>query len=169
MTRRAEDHGSFVVNSYDCEDQSEQTMSLEGVRALDPKRYDHFLDLSRDQLAFRDQGGHWNKQPLWATCLGKTALDVLFAIQLHAGHFVQCHDLVSLTGNEYLLVPGNVSKHLVTLRGVHQEHWTKPWFFLTRRSRGFAVMWPAERSWIRIERIDPRLTGTLKVPTRPAA
>lgn len=157
MTCHNPDRAMFVMNSYDGKDHSGLSLTLDEVLAVKRERYDHFLDLSRDFLAFRDANAHWRTRNLSDTRLGKTPLDVLFAMQLNAGQCVDCLDLVELTGNEYLLAPGNVSRHLVLLRRVHAEHWSQPWFFRTRRRRPFAVMWPAERSWIRIERINPDL------------
>ena len=170
MDSQSMDNERFVVNAYDTRHHSESVMSLEDVRAMDRQRYDHFLDVSRGVLEFRDGYGDWQKLDLWRTSLGSTPLRILFAMQLYAGSYVCCADLVELTGNEHLLVPGNVSRHLVTLRRVHQEAWQRPHFFVTRRSGGFAVMWPAARSFMRIERIDPAL-GRPACPSkgRPAA
>ncbi len=74
-------------------------------------------------------------------------------LQLYPGVFVTPREIAELTNNWNLNDPGVLASRVRAIRAAHGENGAHPRFILSRRVGGYALMWPAELTWIWIERI----------------
>jgi len=130
-----------------------RSITAEERRELDLTHYDHLLDSSRGEYAYRNAAGEWVSRPLDGSGLGKITLDVIKAMQCNPGEYLGPKDLAELTGNDALYGSDAVAARIKVIRQAHQEKPGAPRFFFTRKNGGYGLMWPIERSWIWIDRI----------------
>ena len=154
MPRRFKPEMTFLVTGYDGNDYWERTMTRDEAKAINVDEYDHVLNTPADRLDFRTAPGSQVSIPLQGAGMGPVCLNVLHAVQLNAGTLLAPADVADLLTHDHLRENNNLSRHVSLLRKVHREPVRAPWFFVTRRSAGFAVMWSAERTWIRVERSE---------------
>ena len=123
-------------------------------RVIDARAYDHLLDLSSGTYGFKTENGEWVQRPIDGSGLGKLGLRVIQALQLHPGVFLRPREIADLVGNSNLQRRHNaLAARLKAIRAAHDESGDRPRLFLTRRNGGYALQWPAEFSWIWVERI----------------
>lgn len=152
MTRLQIDRRRYPVTEWDGRRFHERALNLDQVREIDTRRYDHVLDLPQGRLEFVSGD---SPEPvgmlLTETGLGEVSLGVLQVVQLNPGLFVPPDDFGDLLDNENLFDNGNLARHVSMLRKVHQESCRHPRFIVTRREGGYAVMWPAQRTFLRVD------------------
>lgn len=129
-----------------------RTMTLAEVKAINLQGYDHVTFLPCDLLAFRNASGQWVEKRLEGSGLGQVCLNIQEVIQMSPGEFVGCWEIDLLLNDQDLRGANALAARIRMLRRVHGETPQSPRFFVTRR-RDYALMWPAERSYILIRRI----------------
>lgn len=130
-----------------------RTVSAEELETLNIQDYDHLLAPVWGIYGFRDSAGEWDERPLDGSGLGEIGLAILKTLQLHPGIFLTPRDIANRTDNWNLLHPNPLAARIRANRAAHGEDGKNPRLVLTRRNGGYALKWPAEFSWIWIERI----------------
>jgi hypothetical protein len=149
----------FEVAVYDGNEVEVKTMTREEAEAINPKDYDHYVAKPFGIFAFWTAAGKWIEQRdgKWAG-IGKAGLDFIEAIQLNAGIFLRCLDLVELTGNKSYNDSNCVSACVLRLRRIHHESKAESHFFVTSESGEIGVCWPKNLTFVRIDAVRSKAT-----------
>lgn len=121
-------------------------------KSIDAKAYDHMLDTVRGVYGYRTADGQWIENPIDGSGMGKVTMDIVRGLQINPGMFLGTVDMAQLAADENLLANNALAARITVIRKAHDETPDKPRFFVTRRNGGGGYMWPAERSWIWIDR-----------------
>jgi hypothetical protein len=154
------DHGIRIdVATYTpADEQMIETMTLAEVRALDIQAYDHAYAPIFGVYGYKNSEGVWVQRALDDCGLGQTAWDIVHALQLNPGLFLTTKQIDALTrphvASDYQKHNGRLAGRLKSIRAAHGENGKAPRLFLSRRSNGYAIQWPAQFSWIRLTVIE---------------
>lgn len=141
----------YDLTSYDGHEVVARTIDREGLEALDPQQFDHFIATHIGVFAFRNELGRWIEYSQTWPRLGPVGIKVIRALQLNPGDFLTPRDIAELTSYDSLRQNENLAARICAIRKSHQD--TSERFFETRRAGGYAVRWQAERTWVWVERI----------------
>jgi len=133
-----------------------KTMTREQVMAINPQSVHYFMSIVFGILGFRTEGDEWIQfnNSDWPG-LGDVCIKIIQALQLNPGEFLTPAEISELTGYWSLRNGNALSARLKAIREAHKESFQKPHFFLSRRSKGYAIAWNPKCSWMWIERIPP--------------
>lgn len=145
----------YQVTFYDgpSNDMETRVLTAEELAGLRVEEYDHVLNLVTGEYAYRKPGDERVNRPLDRSGLGKDGLRILQALQLHPGVFLTPREIAELTNNWNHLDPNVLAARVRMIRRAHGENGKDPHFTVSRRCTGYALKWPAELTWIWIERI----------------
>ena len=130
-----------------------KSLSAAELKAIDVQAYHHLLDTVRGVYAYRTGEDVWAERPIDGCGLGKTGLDIVRALQLNPGVFLKPADIAFLVSNPMLKHANPLAARLRAIRAAHDESGDNQRLFISRRNGGYGLKWPAEFSWIWIDRI----------------
>ena len=143
----------YEFTYYDGHEIQDRSISAAEAKEVDRQRYDFFMSQSQAIWGYRDADGNWIKHHIDWPGLGNTCIKIIQAVQLNAGSFQTPADIAYLTGIDKLTENNNLSARLLALRKAHDESFSKPRFWLSRRAGGLAVAWNPEYTWAWLEKI----------------
>jgi len=159
MKRQTPHDAVYQVTTYDGEKMTTVAMNRAQLKDIDPQSVDHYLSFAFGRWEYRDAEGQWITQDLDSKGLGNTGLAILLAVQDCPGEFLTPHQIWDQTDIYSLKTPNNLSARWMSLRRAHEESFTCPHFFLSRRTGGMAVAWNRTRTWMRVERLSQSINN----------
>ena len=151
MKMKAATQKRYEVNRYDGNEIVTETVTTDCLRTLKPKSSDHYVSTCTGAFCFRTASGKWveyhNKWP----GLGPVGLVILQALQLNPGDYLTPAELAELTGYDSLRGNEVLAARIHAIRKLHRDKSER--FIETRRSGGYAVRWPKERTWLWVDRL----------------
>jgi hypothetical protein len=142
----------YELAHYDGREINVRSVTRAEVDALRTSSVDHFHSRCLGLFSFQPASGkrieYREKWPL----IGDVGLAILHSIQLNPGAYVSAKDLAEMIRRSSLTRPGVLAARVFKLRQAHREKGT-PRFIVTNTACGYHLMWPAERTWMSVERI----------------
>ena len=144
----------YQVTRYDGKKITVIAMNREQLEEIDSQSVDHYLSLAFGGWGYRNSKGQWVTNDLDCCGLGNTGLAILMAAQNAPGEYLTPEEIHLQTGLFSLRTPNNLSARWMSLRKAHSETFSRPHFFLSRRTGGMGICWRRKRTWMRIERLS---------------
>jgi len=144
----------YEVTIYDTQEATTRTMTRKQIMELNPQMVDYFLSVTLGIWAFRTADDRWvvHRDGIWPG-LGNTGLKIVQATQLNVPEFVTPKEIAAITGYSTLRENNALSARWKAIRAAHEESFTRPNFWLSRRAGGFGLAWNPLKTFCWVERI----------------
>ena len=147
--------GRYQVTIHNCNATIVKTMTDKEKMALSPEAHDLYYSPPDGLLAFRDAEGNWVKHHVHWPRFGPKCIAILQSILLNPGDFLSPAVLASRTGHDSLYENTVLAARVHGMRKSLRDPGSR--FIETRRSNGYAIRWPRERSFLWVELIPSAL------------